>query len=158
VGSFVRPADLADVPTIAQLVLEVGPEVIDREPPFRHVPDLGAVERRYASRLRDAERRVFVGILDGSVVGFVDAVLVRGGDAATYHAPGLDVYVEELIVTSSARRRGTGTSLMRAVEAWARDAGGRVVTLDTHASNQDARGLYIALGYREMGVIFAKDL
>jgi ribosomal protein S18 acetylase RimI-like enzyme len=68
------------------------------------------------------------------------------------------VYVDELIVISSARRRGTGTSLMRAVEAWAVDVGAHVVKLDTRASNQEALGLYIALGYRQMGVIFAKDL
>ncbi len=56
--------------------------------------------------------RVFVAICDGSVIGFVDAALVRHDDRGTYHAPGLDAFVEELTVTSAARREGVGTSLM----------------------------------------------
>ena len=47
---------------------------------------------------------------------------------------------------------------MRAVEAWAKDAGARIVTLDTHVTNQGARRMYSALGYREIGVVMAKDL
>jgi ribosomal protein S18 acetylase RimI-like enzyme len=33
-----------------------------------------------------------------------------------------------------------------------------MMTLDTHVTNEAARGLYRSLGYREMGVILAKDL
>jgi ribosomal protein S18 acetylase RimI-like enzyme len=63
-----------------------------------------------------------------------------------------------LTVTSASQRRGIGMSLMRAVEAWAKDVGARLVTLDTHVSNEGARRLYSALGYREIGVVFAKEL
>jgi ribosomal protein S18 acetylase RimI-like enzyme len=145
-------------PAIARLFLEVADEVVDREPSFRHVPDARFVERRYEDRVQGAERGVLVAVLDRTCVGFADAVLMRNSDAGTYHAPGLDVYVDELIVASEARRRGIVTSLMRAVEAWARGAGARIVTLDTHVSNEAARGLYAALGYREFGVVIARDL
>jgi GNAT superfamily N-acetyltransferase len=102
-------------PAIARLFLEVADEVVDREPSFRHVPDARFVERRYEDRVQGAERGVLVAVLDRTCVGFADAVLMRNSDAGTYHAPGLDVYVDELIVASEARRRGIGTSLMRAV-------------------------------------------
>jgi GNAT superfamily N-acetyltransferase len=63
-----------------------------------------------------------------------------------------------LTVTSASQRHGIGTALMRAVEAWAKDAGARIVALDTHVTNQGARRMYSALGYREIGVVMAKDL
>jgi ribosomal protein S18 acetylase RimI-like enzyme len=91
-------------------------------------------------------------------LGSVDAALARNSEAGSYHAPGLDIVVEELTVTSAWQRHGIGTSLMRAIEEWAKDAGVRLVTLDTHVSNEGARRLYSALGYREMGVVLAKDL
>jgi ribosomal protein S18 acetylase RimI-like enzyme len=70
----------------------------------------------------------------------------------------VDAYVEELSVTSAHRRRGVASTLMRALEAWAKDAGARAVLLDTHVTNTDARALYGALGYREIGVILLKEI
>jgi GNAT superfamily N-acetyltransferase len=158
VDPIIRPADPQDVPMITQLYLEFAPELIDRQPAFRQLPDRVGVERRYESRVQDPERAVMVADVGGSVVGFVDAARARSTDAGRYHAPGIDVFVEELTVTSAWQRRGVGTSLMRTVEEWAKDAGARIVTLDTHVSNEGARRLYSALGYREIGVVLAKDL
>jgi ribosomal protein S18 acetylase RimI-like enzyme len=158
VDTIIRRADLRDVPSITSLFLEIAPQVIDREPVFRHIPDRVRVERRYESRVRDPERAVVVAVVDGSVVGFVDAALARNTDTGKYLSPGVDVFVEELTVTSASQRRGIGTCLMRAIEAWAKKTGARLVTLDTHVSNEGARRLYSALGYREIGVVFTKDL
>jgi ribosomal protein S18 acetylase RimI-like enzyme len=158
VGVSVRRANLSDVPTITQLVVDEASEVVAREPTFRYIPDAPNVERRYASRVRDPGRAVFVAVIDQAFVGFVDAVLVEKVDAGAYLAPGLDVYIEEVIVTSDARRRGVGTLLIRAVEEWAKEAGARMVTLDTHVTNESARRLYATLGYREVGVVIVKSL
>jgi GNAT superfamily N-acetyltransferase len=77
---------------------------------------------------------------------------------APYQRPGIDVYVEELIVTSSHRRRGAASALMRSIEAWGREDGARMVWLDTHLANEGARALYGAIGYREAGVELVKQL
>ena len=156
--AFVRRAALADVRAITRLYLDVASEVVDREPVFRHVPDPRLVERRYEDRVQDSDRAVLVAVVNEVCVGFVDTAFVRNTDAGTYHAPGLDAHVEELIVAADARRTGIGTSLMRAVEAWAKEAGARLMTLDTHLSNEAARRLYSALGYREIGVVIAREL
>lgn len=158
VRSLVRPAEPEDVPAIAQLYLEVAGEVVEREPSFRHLPDPGAVERRYASRITDRERCVLVAVVDDAVAGFADASLARHAEDGTYHAPGLDVHVEELIVTASRRRRGVGTSLMRAVEQWATNAGARIVMLETHVTNEAGLALYASIGYREVAVMLVKDI
>ena len=90
--------------------------------------------------------------MNGSVIGFADAALQQHEDQGTYDRPGVYAYAEELIVTSAYRRRGVATALMRALERWAKTAGARAIVLDTHVTNAEARSLYHALGYREMGV------
>jgi len=51
-----------------------------------------------------------------------------------------------------------GTALIRAIEAWGRNAEARMIWLDTHLTNAAARGLYGAIGYREVGVELVKEL
>jgi GNAT superfamily N-acetyltransferase len=155
----VRPAGSDDLPAITALYLEVAHEVIPREPTFRREPDASSVERRYVTRIADRERAVLVAVVDHVVVGFVDALLTRhAANDGSYQVPGVAVYVEELIVTARHRRRGIAATLMHAVERWARDAGARMVTLDTHVTNDAARALYATMGYREIGVILAKAI
>jgi GNAT superfamily N-acetyltransferase len=154
----VRPAGVDDAPAISALYVEIADEVVERESRVRHVPDQEGVRARYEARVQEPDRAVFVAVVDGSVVGFADVALIRTVDEATYHTPGIDVYVEELIVTASTRRVGIGRSLMGFVEAWAKQAGARMATLDTHVSNGGARDFYAAIGYRDIGVILAKNL
>jgi ribosomal protein S18 acetylase RimI-like enzyme len=156
--SHVRRAAIDDAAAIADLYTEVADEVVKREPTVRHAPDRGAVQRRYEARLQESDRGFFVAVVDSAVIGFVDAGLSPNTDDATYLAPGLDVYVEELVVTESLRNLGIGKSLMAAVEGWANEAGARMVTLGTHVTNSAARGFYASIGYREIGVMLAKNL
>jgi GNAT superfamily N-acetyltransferase len=154
----IRTTDPRDAQAVAQLYVEVADEVVAREPSFRHLPEANEVARRYQSRIGESDRAVLVAVSGGTVIGFVDASLQRHAGAATYRAPGVDVYVEELIVTASHRRRGVATQLMRAVEAWERNTGAGLVWLDTHLENDGARALYATIGYREVGVELLKEL
>ena len=154
----IRKATSGDVNAIAELYLEVGDEVVSREPSLRHLPARAGVVRRYASRVTDPNRVVIVATADNSVIGFVDAALRHQEDPTMYSLPGLSVYVEELNIAPAMRRRGAASRLMQTVEAWAKDAGARAIMLDTHVTNTDARSLYAALDYREIGVLLLKEL
>ena len=153
----VRRATQSEAPAIAALYMEVAEQVVTREAALRHVPTGAEVERRYRSRVEDLGRCLLVALMDGEVIGFGDAALQRHDDLGTYDKPGVSAYVEELIVTVAYRRRGVASALMRAVEEWAKSAGARAIVLDTHVANEQARSLYRALGYREMGVILLKE-
>ncbi len=158
VSLSIRRARRPDVAKIAALYLEVAEEVAAREPSLRQIPGRDAVERRYRSRVTADDRTVLVALADGSIVGFVDVALQRLEDAGAYDRPGVDGYIEELIVTSTRRRKGVATALMRAAEDWIRDRQGRAVFLDTHVTNAEARAFYSHKGYREVGVILLKEL
>lgn len=60
--------------------------------------------------------------------------------------------VAKMQVRRSARRRGVGASLMRAIEAEARSAGRTLLVLDT-VTGSDAEHLYSGLGWQRSGVI-----
>lgn len=156
--TVVRRAGRGHVLTIARLYLEVADEVVEREPRLRRVPESEKAERRYGSRIADAGRVVLIAEADGGLVGFVDVLLERHEDEGTYHQPGIEGYVEELIVSASYRRRGVATALMVAAEAWVGESGGHALFLDAHITNAEARAFYGAIGYRELGVVLMKEL
>jgi len=56
-------------------------------------------------------------------------------------------HVADLAVTASARRMGVGTALIKAGEAWARDRGFDLLSLDVWSTNDAALAFYLRLGY-----------
>lgn len=69
-------------------------------------------------------------------------------------------YIEGWWVDEDVRRRGHGTQLIRAAEAWARARGHREIASDADISNDISIRAHHALGYREVEriVVFRRDL
>jgi GNAT superfamily N-acetyltransferase len=84
---------------------------------------------------------LFVAELDGHLYGFVQAYLLH---TSTHLAPIL--IVNDLFVDASARSKGFGGSLLRAVERHARRAGAVYLELSVRRKNP-ARRLYERLGW-----------
>jgi GNAT superfamily N-acetyltransferase len=82
----------------------------------------------------------------GKILGTVQAVLAQP-ENQPHRAD-----VAKMLVRRSARRRGVGEALMRAVEAAARKAGKSLLVLDT-VTGGDAERLYARLGWVRSGVI-----
>jgi ribosomal protein S18 acetylase RimI-like enzyme len=85
----------------------------------------------------------------GEVVGYV---LIAMRDA-----PELPIYLRQrwgvidgLVVAPARRRRGIATELVRAAEAWIKNAGVSWLELSVHAVNGEARAFYEAAGYSPM--------
>jgi GNAT superfamily N-acetyltransferase len=85
----------------------------------------------------------------GEVVGYLLAI-----SHPAFHANGLVVWVEEVMVAEPARGTGVGRQLMAAAEAWARRRGARYVALATRRAGP----FYRALGYEDSAVYFKKPL
>jgi ribosomal-protein-alanine acetyltransferase len=60
--------------------------------------------------------------------------------------------LENIVVASGMRRRGTGTLLLTELITEAQAAGGSVLFLEVRESNQDARAFYRKMGFEEAGV------
>jgi len=59
------------------------------------------------------------------------------------------VPVVAVFVAETARRRGVGRSMMKAIERWGSDRGAIAISLWVVDDNHGARALYEALGFRE---------
>jgi ribosomal protein S18 acetylase RimI-like enzyme len=90
-----------------------------------------------------AERVVLVAEDDGGRrLGFVH--LETAADFFTRERHG---HVSTIVVAPHAERRGVGRTLMRAAEAWTRDRGYRLLTLNVFERNAAARRLYEQCGF-----------
>jgi len=107
----------------------------------------------YASYLPAAQesplcRTAYVAEEEGRIVGFAAATLLRlsnpGGEENLCE-------LDSMAVDPSARRRGIGSRLARALLGWAREKGGRHFSLEVRASNTAAIALYGRQGLREEG-------
>ncbi len=65
-------------------------------------------------------------------------------------------HISEIAVARSGE--GIGTALMDAVEAWARERGDRMLSLNVHAENAAAQRLYRRRGFGVGHVHFVKRL
>ena len=84
----------------------------------------------------------------GVVVGWVHAYEVQ----LLEHS--LSVEIGGLVVADTARRRGSGTLLMRAAEGWAAERGITEVRLRSNVKRKAAHRFYRALGYSEVKTSF----
>lgn len=77
----------------------------------------------------------------GPVVGYVVFWIVHD-----------EVHILNVATSLAARRRGVGRALMVAAEEEGRRRGARLSTLEVRRSNAAAIGLYVVLGYRQVGI------
>jgi RimJ/RimL family protein N-acetyltransferase len=142
----IRPAEPADAAGLVALASAVSSEpegwlLSDRL--WRSVAD----ERRYIRALRRHPDAVLL-VADSEPEGLVGRLsIARDPHPASTHVADLG-----LMVAASHRRRGVGTALMQAAEAWARRA--RVTKLELHVfpHNEAAIALYDKLGYEREGL------
>ena len=108
----------------------------------------------FAGLLNGADSAVYVadaGSIVGVAYGFMRA------------APELPIFVQQrwgvldgLAVDATWRRRGLGSSLVRAIEAWAIGAGAAWVELSVYDFNAEARRFYETLGYLPLRTVVRK--
>lgn len=115
----------------------------DRDALERVAPDVfdGPVRARWTREfLADSRHHIIVAIDDGVVVGMVTAVDYVHPDKAP------QLWVNEIGVAPSHRRRGIGRRLLDAMLAHGRALGCTEAWLGTEATNEAARRLYLGAG------------
>jgi ribosomal protein S18 acetylase RimI-like enzyme len=139
---LIRPACQGDCDFIAGLVpslLEFG------SPAWENADELAASFRGMLARAvssQHARGAVLVAqAANESPLGFI-SLKVREDVTGVARA-----HVTDIAVAKHARRKGAGTALMRAGEAWARERGLTAVSLDVWSTNEGALAFYRRLGY-----------
>lgn len=97
-----------------------------------------------------AERRLWVAVLGGDLVGYAFGDLLPGGGGGSASAsPSAAVrpHLEQVSVLPEAGGRGVGAALVGEVAAWARAVGGEALTLTTFRDLAWNRPWYERLGF-----------
>jgi GNAT superfamily N-acetyltransferase len=162
----VRPARPGDGGDLARCWIDLGNHYAALDPEAFAAPAADGLAGWFEELLaqhRAGDSIWLVAEVDGRVVGSVDAHLERPvEDASRQILRDLArprVTVDALGVEEAYRRRGVGTRLMRAVEAWARERGAARIVLTTFAAGPTSMPFYQQrMGYRQRSVVFGKYL
>jgi GNAT superfamily N-acetyltransferase len=135
----IRPARAEDVHPLWPLVKDFG---------FSYRPERSAFERSFSALLERSDTLVLVASADtDTVVGYL-----LGSYHGTFFANGPVAWIEELMVSESARREGVATRLMSAAEEWAK----AVPTAHVALASRRAGDFYLRLGYEDSATYFRK--
>jgi ribosomal protein S18 acetylase RimI-like enzyme len=90
---------------------------------------------------------------DGNRVGFMH--LTTDND---YYSDSTTGHIADVVVVPAADRRGIGSALIAFAEAWARERGFAMLTLNVFAENRRARRFYEKVGFQEEWIRCTKRL
>ena len=135
----VRPAGVADLPAVVDLLEQVaaegrwiGTEQVDRR---QRLAD-------FTTSLSSPDNAIFVADSEGQVIGHVTLGLRSYG-----------VVDLGMLVAEHWRGRGVGTALLGTAIDWARNAGAHKVGLQLWTHNDAARALYRKFGFEDEGLL-----
>jgi GNAT superfamily N-acetyltransferase len=135
----IRPAIAEDVGTLWPLVQDFA---------FSYRPERSVFEQSFRELVERNDTLVMVAVEDVSTtVGYL-----LGSYHGTFFANGPVAWIEELMVSESARRRGVATQLVAQAETWARSVPTAYVAL----ASRRAGAFYLGLGYEESATYLRK--
>lgn len=160
----VRPGQPGDGEAVARLSGDSAEFYRGLAPDEFRVPDSdGQAEWLDSFLTADGERELaLVAELDGEVAGYLEARLEEPLDSARYQTnPELAerrLFIGALLTARAYWRRGVGSALVEAAEAWGRNRGATVAVMDTYAESPVSVPFWEGRGYRTRSVIMRKRL
>jgi GNAT superfamily N-acetyltransferase len=162
----IRPARPGDGTGIAGAWLDAGRTYVAIAPELFRIPEESGLVESFESDLasdRTEEDLWLVAESEGEVAGWLTArIEAPSGEPRHQLVRRFSEHrlqVDALVVATANRRRGVGTALMEAAEAWGRDRGARIAVLDTFIDSPMSVRFYEArMGYRRHSIVFSKPL
>ena len=142
-GIAIRPARESDAGAISELNVQLGYPASAIE-----------VQGRVAEIANCPHQAVFVALVDGRVIGWVEVAVTRHVQSSPY------ALIGGLVVAEGQRGRGIGRMLCHAAEDWSRQQGINTVRVTSRSTRLDAHRFYLRDGYREVkkSLVFEKIL
>ena len=142
--TVVRQAEEKDIPMLLHLLEQVNlVHHLGRPDLFKKATKYGREDLE--SLLRDPDRPVLVCEIDGTVCGHAFCVMETVENDRLL-ADRKTLYIDDICVDASARKKGVGSALYAYCEAYARKSGCYNVTLNVWTCNPDAMRFYEKMG------------
>jgi ribosomal protein S18 acetylase RimI-like enzyme len=116
--------------------------------PERFQPFSGPARTKaaYDSYLDGEDRALFVAMVDGEAVGFVNLWIVDV-EQQRIHVGRRYAHLDNIYVSPSCRRNGLATALLRRAKDWCKEVDIHRIELQVYAANEDAIAWYDAHGF-----------
>ena len=140
----VRVIALEDAATVAELTVQLGYEASE-----------AVLKERIAALLLNAQNQIaLVACVDGDVVGWIEASIVRRLQSEPH------TLIGGLVVKDGMRGLGMGKRLCAEVEAWTKNKGLMALRVTSRSTREGAHRFYLREGYRQtkISAVFEKVL
>lgn len=146
----IRPATMSDHAAFAALLAELDGQHHAALPKLMRPAEDSRLKQRSLEREIDSpDALVLAAEHGGVIVGFIHARLVVSKKGRA-HLSRRTIYIEEIVVTGEARRRGIGRALMADAMAWARERDATAINLNVYEFNEAAHAFYESLGFQTL--------
>jgi ribosomal protein S18 acetylase RimI-like enzyme len=142
----VRVATVEDLDQVCVLADEIAELHSQHEPEVFAPPDLARDRAFWLASIEQVDGTVLVAEKRGKVVGFITA-RIPTAVGASFLRQRVVCRIGSIVVSRRHRREGIGTSLIRAIEAWAVTRSAVEIALAVFSFNEEAIKFYATLGY-----------
>ena len=144
----IRPANIQDVPTIAQLNTTV--QSLHHEiQPSRYkkpVEDSPTLRRLYEQWLQRKDCVAFIAEIDKQIVGYIICFIQNPSDNPFVY-PVKTLHVDQISVEPTYQRQGIGRELIQIAREAAKEQGATDITFGVHVGNEKAQAFFKSLGF-----------
>ena len=143
---MIRFAVMSDIDGINVLHAQLHIQHIGYRPDIFAPIEQPLFDRLMIPYLAEEKKRIIVSENDGVIDGYAAVSVCDTSKGAGEILPFTFVEVNELCVAENAQGKGTGTAVMDAVKAFAKEVGAKFVELGVQAENTGAQAFYKANG------------
>ena len=143
---IIRPFKSEDIKAVNIIFDEIDAMHRSSRPDFFKSAEEPFRTAEYYARFGTEKDELFVGDLNGEIVGFCE-IAIRSTGTVPIMVPRTIGFVDTLAVTGRCRQSGVGAALMEQAEAWSRSKGATAVDFMVWDFNENAIGFYEHRGY-----------
>ena len=153
----IRKANRDDFEVLEELYTELEKDAVMYQSEHFVLSPKGARSRQLEEILASENQVMLVAEDDGKVIGFAHVMLQRA-KVVSCLKPQTNIYLQDLVVTSTLRSKGTGTQLLNAAKEYGREKGAEFFRTQVFPMNKDGMRFYERNGFSTKMITIECDL
>ena len=153
----IRKANRDDFEVLEELYTELEKDGVMYQSEHFVLSPKGARSRQLEEILASENQVMLVAEDDGKVIGFAH-VMLQKAKVVSCLKPQTNIYLQDLVVTSTLRSKGTGTQLLNAAKEFGREKGAEFFRTQVFPMNKDGMRFYERNGFSTKMITIECDL
>ena len=153
----IRKANRDDFEVLEELYTELEKDAVMYQNEHFVLSPKGARSRQLEEILASENQVMLVAEDDGKVIGFAH-VMLQKAKVVSCLKPQTNIYLQDLVVTSTLRSKGTGTQLLNAAKEFGREKGAEFFRTQVFPMNKDGMRFYERNGFSTKMITIECDL